>query len=326
MVSTSRLWQTIATAFIGMVTWSNQAVAQNFPIKPIRLVVPYPAGGPSDTTARAIAGGMAEALGQPVVVENKPGAGAIVGSEFVIAAPHDGYTLLMGSNVLTTGKWLYPKMSFDAMRDFRAVAGVFRSPHLVVVAPNFPATGIQDLIRMAKAKPGKLDYASSGGGTMPHLGAELFKQATETSLTGIPYKGSGPALTAVMAGEVPVYFDIQFSAQSLLKAGKLKALGVTSKERSPQFPNVPTLIEQGVKDFELYSWFGIVVPSNVPDAVVDRLNRAVNRAMEVPSFKEQLDRLGAFPMGGTATSFQAMMDKEASMWGPIIKRTGITLQ
>jgi tripartite-type tricarboxylate transporter receptor subunit TctC len=326
MYSVSRLRYTFAAVLCGVATWSTQAAAQSFPAKPLRLVVPYPAGGPSDTTARAIASGMAEALGQPVVVENKAGAGAIVGSESVLSAPHDGYTLLMGSNVLTTGKWLYPKMSFDAMRDFRAVAGVFRSPHMVVVAPTFKATGIQDLIRLAKAQPGKLDYASSGGGTMPHLGAELFKQATGTSLTSIPYKGSGPALTAVMAGEVPVYFDIQFSAQSLLKAGKLKALGVTSKERSPQFPNVPTLIEQGVKDFELYSWFGIVVPRSVPDTVVERLNKAVNRAMEAPSFKEQLDRLGAFPMGGSAASFQAMMEKETGMWGPIIKRAGITLE
>ncbi|MDM0048824.1 tripartite tricarboxylate transporter substrate binding protein [Variovorax sp. J22R115] len=326
MSSSSRKWRILAAVLVVATAWANQAAAQGFPTKPLRLVVPYPPGGPSDTTARAVAGGMAAALGQPVVVENKPGAGAIVGSEAVLAAPHDGYTLLMGSNVLTTGKWLYPKMSFDAMRDFRAVAGVFRSPHIVVAAPTFAATNIQDLIRMAKAQPGKLDYASSGGGTMPHLGAELFKQATGTSITGIPYKGSGPALTAVMAGEVPVYFDIQFSAQSLLMAGKLKALGVTGKERSPQFPKVPTLIEQGLKDFELYSWFGIVVPSDVPDAVVERLNAAVNQAMAATSFKEQLDRLGAFPMGGSPQSFKAMMEKEAALWGPTIKRAGITLE
>lgn len=327
----SRIWRASLVALVVGVAWVNLAaaqttVAQAFPAKPLRLVVPYPPGGPSDTTARAIASGMAAALGQPVVVENKPGAGAIVGSKAVLAAPHDGYTLLMGSNVLTTGKWLYPKLSFDAMRDFRAVAGVFRSPHMVVTAPGFAANGIQDLIRMAKAQPGHLDYASSGGGTMPHLGAELFKQATGTSITGIPYKGSGPALTAVMAGEVPVYFDIQFSAQALLKSGKLKALGVTGRERSPQFPQVPTLVEQGIKDFELYSWFGIVVPADVPDVVVERLNKAVNQAMDAPAFREQLNQLGAFPMGGTAQSFKAMMEGEASVWGPAIKRAGITLE
>lgn len=310
----------LASAGIGAAT------AQDFPSKPLRLVVPYPPGGPSDATARVVASGMATALGQPVVVENKPGAGAIIGSQAVLAAPHDGYTILMGSNVLTTGKWLYPKLSFDATRDFRAVAGIFKSPHMVVVAPGFSATGIQDLIRMAKAQPGKLNYASSGGGTMPHLGAELFKQTTGTAITGIPYKGSGPALTAVMAGEISVYFDIQFSAQSLLKSGKLKSLGVTGRERSPQFPEVPTLIEQGVKDFELYAWFGIVVPADVPDAVVDHLNKAVNQSMQTAAFKEQMSLLGASPMGGSAQSFKAMMDRETAMWGAAIKRAGITLE
>lgn len=304
---------------------SAPAPAQTFPSKPLRLVVPYPPGGPSDTTARAVAAGMSEALGQTVVVENKPGAGAIIGSQAVLAAPHDGYTLLMGSNVLTTGKWLYARLPFDAARDFRAVAGVFRSPQVVVVPPSFEAHDIAELVRMAKAQPGKLNYASSGGGTMPHLSAELFKQATGTAITGIPYKGSGPALAAVMAGEVPLYFDIQFSAQGLLKSGKLKALGVTGRERSPQFPNVPTLIEQGLKDFEIYSWFGIVVPSDVPDAVVDRLNKAVNQAMQSPAFKEQLNLLGASPMSGTPQAFQDMMDREVAAWGPVIKKAGITL-
>jgi len=319
-------WRAALALLVVACAASDPVAAQGFPSKPLHLVVPYPPGGPSDTTARAVAGGMAAALGQPVIVENKPGAGAIVGSQAVLAAPHDGYTLLMGSNVLTTGKWLYKKLPFDALRDFRAVAGVFKSPHMVVAAPGFMATGVQDLIRMAKAQPGKLDYASSGGGTMPHLGAELFQQATDTSLTGIPYKGSGPALTAVMAGEVAVYLDIQFSAQSLLKAGKLKSLGVTGRERSPQFPEVPTLIEQGLKDFELYSWFGIVVPADAPDAVVDRLNKAVNQAMQAPAFKDQLNLLGALPIGGPAQSFKAMMDRDTAIWGEIIKRAGITLE
>jgi tripartite-type tricarboxylate transporter receptor subunit TctC len=306
-------------------TMAGPAPAQTFPSKPLRLVVPFPPGGPSDLTARAIATGMAAALGQPVVVENKPGAGAIVGSEAVLAAPHDGQNLLMGSNVLTTGKWLYPRMSFDPMRDFRAVAGVFRSPHLVVTAPSDKANDIRDVIKFAKAHPGRLDYASSGGGTMPHLGAELFKQVTGTSITSIPYKGSGPALIAVMAGEVQLYFDIQFSAQALVKSGKLKALGVTGRERSPQFPQVPTLIEQGVKDFELYSWFGIVVPSDVPDAIVQRLNEAANQAMETPAFKEQLQALGATSMRGSPQSFRALMERETLMWRDTIKRAGITL-
>nr|WP_315593819.1 tripartite tricarboxylate transporter substrate binding protein [uncultured Cupriavidus sp.] len=321
----TKLWRALLVALAVGSTLCEMVMAQTFPTKPLRLVVPYPPGGPSDTTARAVASGMSTFLGQPVVVENKPGAGAIIGTKAVLVAPHDGYTLLMGSNILTTGKWLYSKLPFDAMRDFRPVAGVFRSPLVVVTAPSFPGSGIQDLVRMAKERPGKIDYASSGGGTMPQLGAELFKQSTGVSMNGIPYKGSGQALTAVMAGEVPVYFDIQFSAQPLLRAGKLKALGVTGRERAPQFPAVPTLTEQGIKDVELYAWFGIVVPSDVPDDVVDRLNKAANKAMESKVFKDQLNLLGAAPMGGTAQSFKSMMEAETASWGSVIKRAGIVL-
>jgi tripartite-type tricarboxylate transporter receptor subunit TctC len=200
----------LISAAVAALAFPCAALAQNYPAKPIRLVVPFPAGGPSDTTARAIATGLGQKLGQPVVVENKPGAGAIVGSEAVLQQPADGHTLLMASNVVSTGKWLYPNMSFDPLREFRAVAGVFKSPHQVVVAPGFEGQGIQDLIKMAKAKGEAMNYASSGAGTMPHLGAERFKQVVGVSMTPIPYRGSAPALTAVLAGEVPVYFDIRW--------------------------------------------------------------------------------------------------------------------
>ena len=303
------------------------ATAQDgaFPSKPLTLVVPFPPGGPSDLSARAIAEGMSKSLGQQVVVENRPGAGAIVGAQAVLSQPSDGYTMMMASNVVSTGKWLYSRLPYEPLKDFRAVAGIFKSPHVVVVSPSFEGSGIQDLIRQAKAKPGRMNYASSGGGTMPHLGTELFKQVTDTEMTGIPYKGSGPALVAVMAGEVPVYFDILFSAQSLVKSGKLKPLGVTSLERMQQFPDVPTLDEQGIKGFELYSWFGIVVPSGVPDAVVDRLNRAVNDAMKTPAFKKQIETLAALPIGGPAQAFQDMIVNDYNMWGRTIKKAGIKL-
>jgi tripartite-type tricarboxylate transporter receptor subunit TctC len=287
--------------------------------------VPFPPGGPSDVSARAIADGMSKNLGQTVVVENKPGAGAIVGAQAVLGQPADGHTLMMASNVVSTGPWLYSKLPYDPLRDFRAVAGIFKSPHLVVVPPTFEGDGIQDLIRMAKAKPGRMNYASSGGGTMPHLGTELFKQVTDTRMTAIPYKGSGPALVAVMANEVPVYFDILFSAQNLVQAGKLKALGVTSLARSPKFPDVPTLDEQGVKGFELYSWFGIVTHSGVPDAVVARLNEAVNEAMKSPEFQEQLSQLGALPIGGPPSVFQDMIRTDHEKWGQTIRKAGIKL-
>ena len=297
--------------------------AQDYPSKPIKLVVPFPAGGPSDTTARSIADGLGKVLGQPVVVENRPGAGAIIGSEAVLAQPADGHTLLMASNVVSTGKWLYPTMSFDPLRDFRAVAGVFRSPHQVVVAPNFQGKTIQDLVAMARQQDGKMTYASGGTGTMPHLGAERFKQVTGVNLVHIPYRGSAPANTAVLSGEVPVHFDIEFSAQSLLKAGRLRSLGVTALQRSPQFPDVPTLDEQGIKGFELYSWFGIVARSGTPDAIVTKLNQAINQVMDTPDFKQRLAALGAQKIGGTPAVFQKMIQDDHQLWGDVIRKANI---
>ncbi|GAA5236986.1 tripartite tricarboxylate transporter substrate binding protein [Verticiella sediminum] len=313
-------------AALGATTGAGAAAAATFPSQPIRLVVPFPPGGPSDVTARAISSGMSQALGQPVVVENRPGAGAVLASESVLNSAHDGHTLLMASNILSTGKALYPNLRFDPARDFRAVAGVFKSPHVVVVAPTFPGDGIQDLLRYADEHGEAMDYASSGAGTMPHLGTELFKQLTGAPMRAIPYKGSSPALIAVMSGEVPVYFDILLSAQNLVRTGKLKPLAVTSAERLAQFPNVPTVMEQGVADFELYSWFGIVVPSDVPDAVVERLNEAVNEAMRTPAFARQLETLAALPIGGEAAEFQAMIEQDTELWGRTIEKAGITLE
>ncbi|MDX3905117.1 MAG: tripartite tricarboxylate transporter substrate binding protein [Pigmentiphaga sp.] len=301
------------------------ALAQDYPSKPIRLIVPFPAGGPSDTTARSIAEGLGKELGQPVVVENKPGAGAIIGSEFVLGQPADGHTLLMASNVISTGKWLYPSMDFEPVRDFRAVVGVFRSPHQVAVAPDFPGQGIQDLIAMARREGGRMNYGSGGSGTMPHLGAERFKQVTGVEMQHIPYRGSAPANVALVAGDVPVHFDIEFSVQPLLKSGRLRSLGVTALKRSPQFPDVPTLDEQGVKGFELYSWFGIVARTGTPDSVVNRLNQAINRVMETPAFKERLAALGAEKIGGPPRAFEKMIKDDYRLWGDVIRKANIKI-
>ena len=299
------------------------AFAQDFPNKPIKLVVPFPAGGPSDTTARSIAEGLGKVLGQPVVVENRPGAGAIVGSQAVMAEPADGHTLLMASNVISTGKWLYPSMNYEPLKEFRAVAGVFRSPHQVAVTPNFPAKDIKELLAIAKQRQGKLNYASGGSGTMPHLGAERFKQVTGAEMMHIPYRGSAPANTAVVAGQVPVHFDIEFSVAPLLKGGRLRSIGVTSLQRSPQFPDVPTLDEQGIKGFELYSTFGIVARASTPDAIVDKLNQAINQVMETPEFKQRLAALGAEKIGGKPAVFQKMIEDDYKLWGEVIRKAEI---
>lgn len=300
------------------------AAAQNFPARPLRFIVSFPPGGPADISARAVTDPLAALLGQPVVVENKPGAGAVPAVQALLAAPADGHTLLLASNVITTGKWLYKAVTFDPVKDLRAVAVISKSPHLVVVSPAFAGSGVKDLIRLAKESPGKLNYASAGAGTMPHLGAELFKQLTATQMTHVPYKGSGAALPAVMGGQVDVYFDIMFSATTLVKAGKLKALGVTSLERSPTFPDVPTLDEQGIKGYELYSWFGVVVPAGTPERVVAQLNEAFNKALGQPATRDRLAALGATPVGGPAQEYQRTIERDTAMWGKVIRDAAIT--
>ena len=300
--------------------------AQAFPGRPVTLIVSFPAGGPSDVMARAIASGLSAEWRQPVVVENRPGAGAIVGTSAALAAPADGHTLLLISNVFTTARWLYPKLPFDPLRDFRAVCGLVRSPQMAVVGPRFPGNGLADLVRMARERPGGLDYASVGSGTLPHLLTEAFKKAAGIYMTHIPYRGAAGAHAAVMAGDVVTYFDVQFSSLALLRAGKVKSLGVTSRERTPQFPAVATFAEQGFAGFENYTWFGLVARSATPDALTQRLNEAVNRAMATPDFVELSASLGAMPTGGTSHAFQEVLVNDTARWGRLIRETGIRLE
>lgn len=304
---------------------AQPARSDDFPNRQVRIVVPFPPGGPADLSARAVAAGLSQELGQPVVVENKPGAGAVIAAETVLGQPADGYTLMLASDVVATGKWLYSRRPYDTLRDFRGVIQIFQSPHMVVVSPGFSGDGIADLVAMARRDPQAVTYASAAAGTMPHLATELFKQATGTQMTHVPYKGSAPALVAVMGGEVTVYFDIQFSAQALLKSGKLKTLGVTADRRSPQFPDVPTLAEQGIEGVEAWSKFGLVVRNGTPDAVVARLNAAINAVMATPAFVAQIDKLGATPVGGTAAAYQKVLEQDTERWGKVIREAGIRL-
>jgi len=316
------IWGILAAA-CALAACIAPAQAQSFPSKPIHLIVSFPPGGPADISARAISDGLAALLGQPVVVENRPGAGAVAATQTLLSAAPDGHTLMLASNVLSTGKFLYKSVTFDPLKDVRAVIGVSKSPHLVVVSPTFHGNRIDDLIKLAKEQPGKLNCATAGAGTMPHLGVELFQQVTGTQMTLIPYKGSGAALPAVMGGQVDVYFDILFSAATLVKAGKLKALGVTGLQRVDTFPDVPTLDEQGVKGFELYSTFGVVAPAGTPDAVVAQLNEAINKVLATPAVRGRLAALGATPIGGPPQVFQKMIDDDYYNWGKVIRAAGI---
>lgn len=297
--------------------------AQGYPGKPITLLVPFSPGGPADITARLLSKGMAEVLGQPLVVENKPGASGIIAAKAMLARPADGYTLLLASNTITTAKWLYPQVPFDVARDLRGVGMATRSPYVAVVGDKFSGNRIADLVRIAKEKPGRVDYASAGSGTGPHLFAEVFEQVTGTFMTGIPYKGSAPALAALMAGEVQVYFDVLMSSLAHLASGKLKALGVSSRERVSVLPDVPTFDEQGVRGLDFSAWFGLVAKAGTPDSVVRQLNAAMNEALQASQFTTRVKELGAAAGGGSPAAFQKTMVDEAAYWGRVIKDRGI---
>lgn len=310
------------TSIVAMACLSS-VQAQGYPGKPITLLVPFSPGGPADITARLLSKGMAEVLGQPLVVENKPGASGIIAAKAMLARPADGYTLLLASNTITTAKWLYPQVPFDVARDLRGVGMATRSPYVAVVGDKFSGNRIADLVRIAKEKPGRVDYASAGSGTGPHLFAEVFEQVTGTFMTGIPYKGSAPALTALMAGEVQVYFDVLMSSLAHLASGKLKALGVSSRERVSVLPDVPTFDEQGVRGLDFSAWFGLVAKAGTPDSVVRQLNAAMNEALQASQFTTRVKELGAAAGGGSPAAFQKTMVDEAAYWGRVIKDRGI---
>jgi tripartite-type tricarboxylate transporter receptor subunit TctC len=297
--------------------------AQALPGKPVSLLVPFAPGGAADITARLLAKGMADVLGQPLVVENKPGASGIIAAEAMLARPADGSTLLLASPSITTAKWLYSRVSFDVARDLRGVGMATRSPYVAVVNDNFPGHRIADLVRVAKEKPGRINYATAGSGTGPHLFAEIFEQATGTLMTGIPYKGSGPALTALLAGEVQVYFDVLMSSLGYLASGKLKALGVSSRERMSALPEVPTLGEQGIHGLDFSAWFGLVAKAGTPDPVIQQLNTAMNQAVRASQFTTRVTQLGAATAGGSPAAFHKTIVDETEYWGRVIKDRGI---
>jgi tripartite-type tricarboxylate transporter receptor subunit TctC len=310
-------------ASVAALACAAPARAQSLAAKPITLLVPFAPGGAADITARLVARGMAEELGQPMVVENRPGASGVIAGEAALARPADGSTLLLASNSITTARWLYPKVPFDVTRDFRAVGMATRSPYVAVVSDRFPGGRLADLVRMAREKPGRIDFATAGTGTGPHLFAEILKQQTGTFMTGIPYKGSGPALTALMAGEVQVYFDVLMSSVAHLAAGKLKALGVSSAERMPVLPNVPTFAEQGIRGLDFSAWFGLVARTGTPDTVIRQLNAALGKVVQAPAFVARVHELGASAAGGTHTAYQATIAEETAYWGRVIQERNI---
>lgn len=301
-----------------------------WPNKPVRIVVPFAAGGTTDILARAIAPELQRVFGQPFVVDNKPGAGGNNGAAEVAKAAGDGYTLLMGTvGTHAINPSLYPKMPYDHVKDFAPVTLVAGVPNVVVMNPasaeKYKVNTLVDLIRAAKANPGKLNVASSGNGTSIHLAAELFKSLTGTFMLHLPYRGSGPALIDLMAGNVDLMFDNLPSAMPHIKSGKLKALAVTSGVRSTALPDLPTVAEAGgslLRNYEASSWFGLLAPAGTPADIVSRVQQETAKAMATPAIKERLQAQGAIPSGMTPANFVKFIDAETKKWAVVVKASG----
>lgn len=296
------------------------AAAQQYPTRPVRLVVGFPPGGSTDLAARALGDKLSQALGQPIVVENKAGASGNIAAEQVARSAPDGYTLLMAATSFATAPAFFAKLSWDPVKDFTPVSLVATVPIIAVTHPSVPAKNLKELVAYSKANPGKLNMASSGNGTSIHLTGELFKTVTGTYMVHFPYRGSAPALTDLIAGNMNVMFDNLPSALPHIKSGRLKALAVTSKSTSPALPGVPT-VEQAanLKDFDASSWFGLFAPAGTPRAIVDKIQADVAKALAVPAVRERLVSQGAEPGGNTPDQFAAFIKAETDKWTRVVK-------
>jgi len=303
---------------------SGHAWALDYPTRPVRVIVPYPAGGSTDILARLIGQYLSEHLGQQFVVENRPGAGNNLGTEAVVHAAPDGYTLLLVNPAHGINATLYPKLSFNFIRDIAPVAGIMRVPNVMEVNPSVPAKTVSEFIAYAKANPGKINLASSGNGTSVHLSGELFKSMTGTDLTHVPYRGSAPALTDLIGGTVHVMFDNMPSSLPHIRAGTLRALAVTTATRSPELPDVPTVAET-VPGYEASAWFGIGAPKGTPSDIVETLNTQINAALQDPKVKARLAELGGTLIPGTAADFGKIIDEETAKWAKVIKSANVPL-
>jgi len=299
------------------------AQAQTYPSKPIRLICPFPPGGAVDIASRALAHELTQSLGQPVTVDNRPGAGGNIGAEITAKSAPDGYTLLMTtSGIMAINPALYSKVPFDALKDFTPVSLVVSLNNVLVVNPGLPYKSVKDVIAAAKANPGKLTYASSGNGTSIHLSGELFKSMTGVDMLHIPYKGSAPAVTDLLAGQVNMMFDNIPSSLPHIRAGKLRALAVTGAKRSPLLPDVPTIAEAGVPGYESYVWFGVVAPAGTPGSIVQRLNAAIAKAAAAPAFHSRLVEQGYDIVTSTPEQMTDSTRNEMVKWGKIVKASG----
>ena len=305
-----------------MLTVVNPALAEDYPARPVRVIIPFPAGGSNDVVGRLVAAYLGERLGRQLVVDNRSGAGGVIGTDAVAKSPPDGYTLLLISIAHAVNPWLY-KLSYDPIKDFSAVAPIAQGTNVLVVHPSVPANSVRELIALAREKPGDLQYASAGIGTFQHLGGELFKLTAGVDMVHVPFRGGGPSMISVVGGHTKVTFPSLAQTVPYIKSGGLRALGVGGRERSPVLPDVPTIAEAGVPGYEAANWWGVVAPAGTPPAIIERLHREIAAVQDNPEVQKQFANEGASVVKMSTAEFGQHMVKEMNKWERVVKEGGI---
>lgn len=313
----------LALAFAALPAWAQGNTAPNFPVKPIRLVVPTAPGGGVDTSARIIGQKLTEIWGQPVLVDNRGGASGIIGAELVAHAPADGYTLLVTPTTFGTNVSLFKKLPYDPQKDFIPISLISREPNMLMVHPSLPVKSVKDLIALGKRRPADINFGFGGVGSTASLSGELFKIKTGMPMVGVSFKGNGPAVTALVAGEVQVMFPGLPATLAMVKSGKLRALAVTSAKRSPFLPDVPTMAEAGVPGFEVTNWIGVLAPGKTPAEIVKKLNAGLVQVLALPATRERFASVGVTPDSTSTDEFKAFLNSEIERWGQVVKAAHI---
>src|SRR5258706_1032712 len=315
----------VCSYLIGLLA-ASAVSAQGYPTKPMRIIVPFGAGGSVDTVARLLGQRVAEAWGQQVVVDARPGAGSLIGTDFVAKAPADGYTLLMANASTASAISVYAKIPYDLFKDFTTVGLVGYTPHITVVHPSLPAQTLQDLIRLAKAKPGDINYSSSGNGVGSHLAVELFKTMAKVDVTHVPYKVAPAAVSAILSGEGSLMIVNPISALPHLQTRKFSALGLADVKRSSLLPNIPTMTEAGLRGYVFTEWYGVIAPAAMPREAIGKWNSEINRIVATQDFREKLSALGAEPSNGTPEQFASYLKTEADRYSKLVKEAGVKVE
>ncbi len=320
------VFRRLTIALVACLLLPLSAMAQSYPAGPVRIIVPFPAGGGVDSMGRIFGQKLTEALGKPVVIENRAGANGMIGSEIAAKSPKDGYTLLVnGANFVTTPS-LFSKVTYDPIKDFDPVSLLALAPNVLVTHPSLPAKSVKELIALARARPGLVLFAGSGSGSTPHLAAELFKTMTQTNMVHVPYRGTGPAITAILSGEVGIMFMPALTAVPYVKSGRLRGLAVTSRERMPALAQLPTVAESGLKGYESSQWYGVMAPAGTPGDILNLLNAHAMKIMQQPEMKQRMADTGSVAVGSTREAFAAHLKEEFAKWAKVIKLSGATVE